>query len=163
MGWQAMLPKRYFDMFHKKTKFPFFWALERPVFCEVGTKAVARNGTTPLFPQSRPHSTPQNQKAQVSEISGYFLPFKRVPADSAGTGPVLNCSSITDHPLFFTKIISSFRGTHFITNPAKYTHESTPRHGWSPRRVRSGLETDARNSEKIKIMENLHRASFYVT
>ena len=89
-GTASNVAEEIFGLVSQKNTLSIFGALQSPVFWEAGTQGVAQNGTTPLFPQSRPHSTPQNQKAQVSELSGYFLPFKRIPADSAGNGPILN-------------------------------------------------------------------------
>ena len=93
-GTASNVAEEIFRLVSQKNPLSIFGALQSPVFSEAGTEGVAHNGTTPLFPESRPHSTPQNQKAQVSELSGYFLPFKRIPADSAGNGPILNCSPI---------------------------------------------------------------------
>ena len=127
-GTASNVAEEIFGLVSQKNTLSIFGALQSPVFYEAGTEGVAQNGTTPLFPQSRPHSTPQNEKAQVSKLSGSFLPFKRIPANSARNGLILKCSPISDRPLFYTKIISTFLGTHFITNPETDAHESTSRH-----------------------------------
>ena len=104
-----------------------------------------------------------HQKACISELSAYFRPFKRLPADSAGNGQILNCSCHTACPLFFLNFIFRFTSIHFIIDTSKYPHDSNTRHERSQPRIQLDFQMSTRNSKKIKIMENLRVASSYVT
>ena len=105
----------------------------------------------------------KHQKSCIFELSAYFRPFKRLPADSGGNGQILNCSCHTACPLFFLNFIFSFTSIHFIRVTSKYPHDSNTRHERSRPRIRLDFQMSTRNSKQIKIVENLRVASSYVT
>ena len=89
-----------------------------------------------------------HQKASISELSAYFRPFKRLPADSAGNSQILNCSCHTACPLFFLNFIFRLTSIHFIIDTSKYPHDSNTRHERSRPRIRLDFQISTRNSKK---------------